>query len=205
MIFVALDGVACTTKSSILARLKHDSKYCVHLIDFKMLSDQLCLGVEPAIDSMIYLMFRDHYNNVDREKRNIFDREPASAMLYRLIFANCDDTTVYRYCKMVKSMGVYKNWRSLILVPRHGQEEIVVQMMKKRNNGIDWMNVEYVKRQKRVFTIWAEVMDYNIVYIDYEKSLDRQQDMVVKMVEDIFCEQQQPLWRRIINKLYKIK
>ncbi|QOD39978.1 Maph15 [Matsumuraeses phaseoli granulovirus] len=187
--FYSLDGVACTTKSTILSRLDRDYRYNVHLIDYKEISDQLGLRNDPTLDGIIYLMYRDNYKVPKNFCRHVFDREPTSALLYRFVQFNSDDATVRKYCTLVKKMGVNKHWTSIILLPRQGQEDIVVELMKKRNNGIDWLNVEYVKRQCRIFTIWADVMDYDVVYIDYNKNLHEQQTNIINKIHEMCCHE----------------
>ena len=188
--FIALDGVACTTKSTILNRLAKTNKYTVHMVDYKEVSDLLNLGEDPVLDGMIYTMYRASFTKhetVDGTK-HIFDREPASALLYRMIFADSNTEQITRYCELLKRVKEAQStkYESIILMPKCGQEHIVVGMMTKRGNGIDWLDVEYVRRQCKVFTIWAQVMNYKIMYVDYTKNLDEQQTRICEEVEKRF-------------------
>nr|AUF82026.1 hypothetical protein [Cryptophlebia leucotreta granulovirus] len=188
--FIALDGVACTTKSTVLSQMAKMNKYSVHMIDYKEITDLLHLNKDNILDGMIYMMYRFNYQVKNTNRRHLFDREPTSAILYRLIFSDHDDETIEMYCNIIKCLKNQQReqWKSIILVPCYGQESVVVDMMTKRNNGIDCLNEEYVHRQRHVFLIWARVMDYKIVYIDYNKNLDIQQESIKKYLENMFDE-----------------
>nr|AIU36805.1 ORF16 [Cydia pomonella granulovirus] len=191
--YLALDGVACTTKSTILSHMAKQDGYTVHLIDYKEITDLLKLGEDPIVDGMVYMMYRCNYTvqKPRAQSAYLFDREPASAIIYRLIFSKHDDATIQNYCNIMKRLKQthIQQWQSIILLPCFGQEQLVVEMMTARNNGIDWLDVEYVNRQRRVFLIWAHVMDYMVVYIDYTKNLDEQQQKVCSMIESAFSSE----------------
>lgn len=188
--FIALDGVACTTKSTILERLAKTNQYIVHMVDYKEVSDMFGLGEDFVLDGIIYTMYRASFTKhetVDGTK-HIFDREPGSSLLYRLIFTDASIEQITKYCKLLKRVKETQStkYKSIILIPKCGQEHIVVSMMKVRGNGIDWLDVEYVRRQCKVFTIWAHVMKYKIIYVDYTKNLDEQQTKICEEIEKCF-------------------
>lgn len=184
--YLAIDGVACTTKSTILQRLNADDRYCVHMSDYKEVCDMLKLGADRVLDGMVYIMHRLTLIDADKLRRNVFDREPASSVLYRLVFDDATPETINKYCNIILKTGINKKWRSIILLPCDGQDHLVVEMMKKRNNGYDWMDLEYVQRQRKVFKIWAFVMGYDVFYIDYTKDLTVQQDEIIAKIHDLF-------------------
>ncbi|AKN80773.1 hypothetical protein [Diatraea saccharalis granulovirus] len=187
--FFALDGVACTTKTTILKKLHKDniSQFRVHRVDFKEISDKLKLGADPALDSMLFIAYRSTYQ-VNKNYKNVFDREPVAGLLYRLIFLNSDEKTIEKYCTYIKMMKINRGWKSIILLPIDGQEDIVVNMMLLRNNGIDWLDPEYVRRQTKVYKIWARVMNYDVVYIDFTKNITEQQDFIITKLINLCLE-----------------
>lgn len=188
--FVALDGVACTTKSTILNRLATTNKYNVHMVDYKEVSDLLHLGEDPVLDAIIYTLYRSSFTKHETldGSKHLFDREPGSSLLYRLIFNNASVETITKYCELLKRVKETQSTKyvSLILMPKSGQEDIVVNMMTKRGNGIDWLDAEYVRRQCKVFTVWARVMNYKIMYVDYMENLEAQQDKICKEIDKLF-------------------
>ncbi|UXX41826.1 nicotinamide riboside kinase [Psilogramma increta granulovirus] len=188
--FITLDGVACTTKSTILKRLAKTNKYTVHMSDYKEVSELLELGEDTVLDAIVYTMYRSAFTKHETLKcsKHIFDRDPASSLFYRMVAANSSTEQITKYCKILKSVkeAQHTKYESIILIPMSGQEEIVVSMMTQRGNGIDWLDVEYVRRQCKVFTIWAQMMNYKIIYIDYTKNLYEQQTKICEEVEKRF-------------------
>lgn len=198
-VLLALDGTAATTKTTILTRIMDRGGCRVHFEDYKEISDFMGLGENSVMDGVLYLMWRNERAHFG--KRNLFDREPASTLLYRLVAADADEQTVRRYCQKVKRYGLNKNWRSVILLTVPGQEQLVVRAMAARNNGIDWLDAEYVVRQNRVFETWAEVMGYPCVYVDYTRDLGAQQLAVMKLVDAMFDEYNPLNWR---ERLFRV-
>lgn len=185
--FFALDGVACTTKTTIAKRLGQTPGWVAHLDDYKELSDKFQL--DAASGGMLFATYRmqvDAAHLRDTNNVHLFDRQPMSALVYKLIHEKADDETIVRAFEACARMGQTKNYASLVLVAKEGTERAVVAAMKRRNNGIDVLTEEYVRQQTKVFCMWAHAFDYPLFYVDYSRSLDDQQasvtDFIMKQV-----------------------
>ncbi|AUF81621.1 nicotinamide riboside kinase 1 [Malacosoma neustria nucleopolyhedrovirus] len=189
---MSLDGVACTTKTTILKRIMEDladsDRIRVHLSDYKEASDILQMNPrEPVLNGMSYIIYRLNMGEqYDSTKIHLCDRQPASAMIYYMIFNNYDDEKVIEYFTWMKRNRLTEVWKSIILLPKAGQEKLVKNMMVKRANGVDVCTEKYVSDQRRVFELWAKIMNYPVVEIDFEQPLESQQrniiDQVYKMI-----------------------
>lgn len=182
MKLIALDGTAATTKTTTLKSLQR--VYNVHFEDYKEVSDEMQLGTDRVSDQFLYLLYRKR--TVYTSGNHLFDRDPISTLLYHFIFDNTDDNVIEKYCGLIKKYGLNEGWESLILMTAPGQESLVVEVMTKRGNGIDLLDEHYVKRQNRVFEIWARIMNYRTYYIDYERNLGEQQEEIKCILADMF-------------------
>jgi len=185
---MSLDGVACTTKTTILTRIMEDvvvsDRICVHLSDYKEASDALQMNPqEPTLNGMSYILYRSNAGEeYESTKIHVCDRQPASAIVYYMIFNNYDDEKIVEYFTWMKRNRLTEAWNSLILVPKAGQEKLVKNMMVARANGVDICTEKYVVDQRRVFMLWAEIMNYPVVEVDFEQPLELQQRIIIDKV-----------------------
>lgn len=184
--FFALDGVACTTKTSMLKKFEELPNFSVHYCDYKEISERYKLTT--SLSGMMYGMHRmrsDETSAVDGH-HNVFDRQPASALLYQCIFNNCDDEELQKNFDTIEALKLSRNYKSIIMLIEPGQESLVVDMMRRRNNGIDIMTEEYVRRQNHVFRAWARFNNYVTFTIDFKKNLNAQQDELFEIILNVF-------------------
>jgi|WetSurMetagenome_2_1015567.scaffolds.fasta_scaffold13879_3 hypothetical protein len=188
MVFIALDGVAATTKTTVINKLR--DTYHVHLNDYKDVGDKLRLCPDDKmLNGLVYLLSRSlDYEHLGSRRRHLFDREPCAALLYHLIHNDRPDKEVEALARMVKFYNLNSHWRSLILLTLPGQEQLVVNVMIKRANGLDDYTVDYVKRQNRIFKIWVRIMNYPTYVVDHSKDLARQQEEIQNILHDMFEE-----------------
>lgn len=185
---MSLDGVACTTKTTILKSIMKDSavsdRICVHLSDYKEASDTLQMNPrEPTLNGMSYILYRSNASEqYDSSKSHLCDRQPAAAIIYYMIFNDYTDERIVEYFAWMKRNGLTEGWKSLIVLPKEGQEKLVKDMMVTRANGVDLCTEKYVVDQRRVFLLWAQVMNYPVVEIDFEQPLEPQQRRIVEHV-----------------------
>nr|AHN92054.1 hypothetical protein AsGV015 [Agrotis segetum granulovirus] len=202
MKYFAIEGLAATTKTTILKQL--EGKFCVHLTDYKEIREQLQLTESKVLSEFVYLLYRLCDEVKTGSGRHIFDRQPVAAILYQLIHLNAPDSVVFRYARLIKYNNWNKNWFSLIILTKEGQEENVVETMVERDNGIDWAAKEYVLRQNRVFKIWADVMEYPVYYFDYKKDFNKQQKEIILIVKNLMNDYfPLPWYKKIINTFTK--
>lgn len=206
MVFIALDGVAATTKTTVISKLRHT--YKVHCADYKEVSEKLKLCAnDRTLNGLVYILFRsmDH-EHLKSGGRHLFDREPCAALLYHLIHNDRPDQEVEALAHLVKRSGLNSHWRSLVLLTRPGQEQAVVDVMVKRANGLDDYTVDYVKRQNRVFRVWACVMNYPTYVVDHSRDLDRQQEEIRLVLRDMFEEHcPMPWYKRCLRAVVPSK
>lgn len=197
MKLIAIDGVAATTKTTVLKKLQ--SCYKVHFVDYKEASDQFKLCDNKVLNGFLYALYRSRDHCITKG-RHLFDREPCAALLYQLVFNNSSDEEVEKYARVIKASGINERWQSLILLAAPGTEDVVVDVMVRRGNGLDWLDAEYVRRQNRVFKIWARVMGYSTYTVDHTKDLDRQQLEIEYIIRDMFQEYNPlPWYQRFVN------
>lgn len=168
-----IDGTCCLFKTSTLLKLKSEGvpvimgDYYEHSIGEPLLLNK---SKDPVTD-LIYQAFVSSHLKED----HVHDRLPFSNICYALIFAviNKEKTMedVKSYFKLMKGLEIFPpTWRSLILVS--SDPHAVLEQMKVRANGIDVLNINYVKIQDLVFECFAAEFDMPILKINVEKPLE---------------------------------
>lgn len=188
MVKFYIDGLASTTKTTILhlLRQKH-SDWNVRLTDFseciQTLKDERIADSKER-NTLIYVMLRCS-ETFDPLKINICDRHPAASIAYNFIFDPINFNEMKTERTFLKIKKLFPDWRGCILLPKDGQEKLIVKFMKKRNNGLDIFTEDYVTSQIRIYKIWAKIMQTPIRYIDFEKDLDIQQINLMTDIESM--------------------
>lgn len=190
---LSLGGVACTTKSTLLGKLRKYMNITVHLSDYKELHDKY--KFDHRVGSLLYASHRYMTDRNDDDDDydswltlHVYDRHPLEALIYDTMNQqiNLEDT-----CKIFKQcveMGFMQNWKCIIVRVKPGTESYVVSMMKKRNNGIDRMDEQYVRDQNERFGAFAKCVGADEYVIDCSGNIN---------------EQQKELERYIANMVYK--
>lgn len=58
--------------------------------------------------------------------------------------------------------------------------------MLRRDNGLDWYDVEYVRRQNLAFKLFAEYFNLRVYEIDFDQSWTDQQEEVLQIIVNIY-------------------
>ncbi|CAK1579814.1 unnamed protein product [Parnassius mnemosyne] len=191
--FIALEGLACTFKTTLLKRFAAtNKKVTVHLSDFAEVIQELDLQNKKTAP-LIYTAARVAEMAKCSAGVHIFDRVAITSVLYTHIFNEDDDDarhdSILADCASLKKSGLMADWgRTLIMLTKPGQEDELVENMRKRGNGLDWLSVEYVRRQNQVFKIFAEQFGLPVYELDLAKSWTDQQDEIVKFLWDMCLE-----------------
>ncbi len=170
---IYIDGVACLGKTSFL--LETQEKYgkdTVKLTDFYQFQEIIKLPKE-LVDSGYNCWFRQQTNE-DESKTLIIDRSTYSNFIYSMIFKNIPLEDGRKYLQQLKESSQDSSNETshekldviLFIVPKPGQEEMVLELMIKRNNGIDVLSLDYISSQINFFKMAAEVLDMPIFEID---------------------------------------
>ncbi|ACI28765.1 agip63 [Agrotis ipsilon multiple nucleopolyhedrovirus] len=185
---LSLGGVACTTKSTMLSKLKNHSNLTVHLSDYKELHDKH--HFDHRVGSLLYAA---HRYMTDGEASSclsldVYDRHPMEALVYDTMNKgiNLEDTgKIFNQCV---DIGLTRNWKCIIMRVKPGTEAHVVGMMRKRNNGIDRIDDKYVREQDERFGVFAKCVNATEYVIDCSGNID---------------EQQRELQQYMLNLIYK--
>lgn len=185
-VIVALDGVACTTKTTMLKKMAH--KMIVHFDDYHEKS--VAFNWERTNGTgFIYtaVRFASLQKELDMGDVHLFDRNPLSSLWYAHVFApEFDEKTLVDECTNFKRTKLHEIWKNtIILLVKDGQEDMVVEKMKVRGNGIDVLTREYVIRQNIVFRVVAREFNYTTFVIDYTAPLTDQQENVIAFINSI--------------------
>ncbi|AHH82674.1 NRK-1 [Buzura suppressaria nucleopolyhedrovirus] len=181
---LAVGGVAGTTKTTILSKLKDNvDNIIVHLVDYKELHDRF--QFDRNAGELLYVSYRMNMDMVhanDYDHVHVFDRHPLESLVYHSIYRQLDDETAMSTFKSSYSMGLHEAWQSLILTPEEGTDKIIENQMKIRNNGIDTYSAEYVRLQRRRFDAWRVAIGCEMFVIDWRENMDAQQTRLVETI-----------------------
>lgn len=184
--FLVLDGVACTGKTTTLRQLNNRPDCRIHLSDLYEIS--VAVGLTRNFsDSLIYTAIRGarYHPAVEPDLVHYFDRSNVSSVLYAHVFQpTFSPELLEKDCVILKKCGIMEPWtNTLILLCKEGQEELVVEKMTARGNGLDVLSVDYVNVQNRAFKVWAKVFGYPTYTIDFTQPFDKQQEEIVEILD----------------------
>nr|QGX02317.1 pnk [Mamestra configurata nucleopolyhedrovirus A] len=195
---LALGGVACTTKTTILKKLGKREGITVHFTDYKELHDKY--QFDHRVGSLLYAAHRFK----DYERLNgmncgvhVFDRHPMEALVYETANKNIslDDTeTIMRQCV---DMGFMQHWKCLVIRIKPHTESHIVRMMRKRNNGIDRVDATYVTEQNARFGVFAKVVGADEYDIDCSGNIGEQQGEIERYIMSLINK-----WHVVDDSLY---
>lgn len=159
---IYLDGVACMGKKTLLRKLDSEL-YSVKLFDyadFKAFMSRTQIHTEKE---NTYSMW--HTPDIDR---GFVNRSPYSAKLYKLVYELLDNNTIKPDGFDERLHAIQASHMTVIFLPTNEESyPHIVEKMKRRANGIDRINIEYVRAQTIVFTEYARFNNLLIVYIDF--------------------------------------
>lgn len=192
--YVALDGVACNFKTSSLTQLHN---MCPDIIpmycDYAEFNNQyghkdIGNGMQtrhlPEFNSIYTAWFRQQ----SYELNAVYDRFPSSSLLYSLIFRRATDAEYLAVFAMMDEFKLLQQWKILVILPKEGDETLVLQAMIKRANGIDDLSVDYVLEQRKAFKMFADYFNLKIVYVSFtnvQKSINEICESLNDMIDTI--------------------
>lgn len=181
---LALSGVACTTKTTILKRLREfDDSIVIHLEDYKELYDRF--AYDNRVGGMLFAAYRsknDEFHKNDYKKVHVFDRQPMEALVYHTIYQEMDKKSMCEAFRVCRNMGLCDGWQSIVFKTPVETDFKIVDMMKKRDNKIDTQSVDYVRRQNDAFETWCDSMNYDSVQMNVVGNIDEQQRFVIDTI-----------------------
>jgi DNA 3'-phosphatase len=182
---LALDGVACTTKTTVLKLLaQRHRNVCVHFDDYKELHSRY--GFDHRVGGILFTSCRSRRDEEWRRdvgRVHVFDRQPSSALVYGCIHQGLTEDETRAQFDINKRMGAVNDWRSVVVLAKAHSEHAVVKMMRKRDNGIDDLSVRYVTVQNEAFTAWAHINEYHPFEFDCAGDIQYQQNELVGLLE----------------------
>ncbi|ADD73826.1 ORF117 [Lymantria xylina nucleopolyhedrovirus] len=185
---LALSGVACLTKSTILRKLEARKDFCVHMLDYKELYDKF--NFDLRVGPLLATAYRCTHDRAtatggEYDRIHIFDRLPTESVVYGAIAQGLSEEDSRRVYEKCLEMNLHENWRSVVLMAAPDTESLVTEKMKRRANGIDCMNEQYVLAQNKHFKIWHETMNAPAVEIDWRSDMEAQQTKVINLIHDL--------------------
>ncbi|QYC92679.1 Nicotinamide riboside kinase 1 [Trabala vishnou gigantina nucleopolyhedrovirus] len=198
---LALGGVACTTKTTILNKLAKHHNIVVHLNDYKELHDKY--NFDHRVGGILFSALRiknDCMHANDYDNVHVFDRHPMESLVYATMHNGIDDESTLETFNVCKRMGLFDNWNFVLLTPASNSEMEIVKMMKRRDNKIDKYTIDYVTEQYRKFQLWRTVTKAETIAVDLRADIGLQQDRIVaRIVNKIFRD-----WMCFPDKMYRL-
>ncbi|ABM45763.1 unknown protein [Spodoptera frugiperda multiple nucleopolyhedrovirus] len=173
---LALGGVACTTKTTLLKKLdKKSNNISVHLSDYKEFNDEY--KMDHRVGSLFWIAHRlmTDDRDVDNKTLNVYDRHPMESLVYEAIRRDINLEDSCKIFEQSAKMNFFDDWKLVFLRVKPGTESHVVKMMRKRNNGIDLITEDYVKKQNERFEQMTRYYNAYEYVIDFSKDLAQQQ------------------------------
>ena len=202
---ISLCGVCCVGKSSILNSLRENDKFHVIMSDFLENTQRLPLfrkkHTNLGIQCLYSIYMRDSYTvdrTVDPGHANLFlhDRDFKSDLFYDAVMKEMENRgtglqmleTIFGEPFFFKTLNVPTIF--MILAPE--VEPLVLKQMRKRNNGLDLMSLDYVSAQNRVFTYmqkFSPTFNYHFIQLEKDKIYTHQvYEMVKEKIRTIAIE-----------------
>lgn len=160
---IFLEGVACIGKTSLLRRLA--SQYTVGFHDYAEYRE--LTGGDPGKNYTSW-----HADKTKLIERGFIDRSPYANDLYTLVYDvlnnKCKKPDDFDERLRAIPVTKYPNEMTIIFLPANEESyPVMVENMKKRANGIDRLDIEYVRAQTIVFREYAVYNNLFVVYIDF--------------------------------------
>nr|ARX71994.1 dutpase-like protein [Erinnyis ello granulovirus] len=156
-------GTACLFKSTIISNLKSQG-YKAKVGDYKETCDKYSF-LKNKVDDPIMSVIYNAYTILNEKEDAVHDRCVIDAIVYDCLFKNVDvaDFSVYmERFKLLNEDWLKSNYFLFVVA---GDEAKTLERMIKRNNGIDLMTIDYVKKQNMYFTLAANILGKEIIPI----------------------------------------
>nr|AOL56964.1 hypothetical protein [Chrysodeixis includens nucleopolyhedrovirus] len=194
---LSLGGVACTTKTTILKQFIQDKmpNIVVHLDDYKELHDRY--NFDHHIGSELFAAYRNA-NDVafknDYQNVHIFDRHPMESLVYSTIRQKLGKVSATTCILTAWIWDFTTTGKSIIMRTHPSNDDLFVDMMKKRDNKIDAYTVGYLREQNNRFSLWSDAANATEIFINLKNN----------NIEDL-TEQQKNIKQFIMNQIYNAK
>lgn len=203
-----IDGTACLGKTTLLKKLE----FAIPVLKGDYLENcrENPIWLSKSFNPMLSTLY-DHFCWSRAKPLCLMDRTPVAAMLYDLIFKDSFELSFEDWVSETTPMlvsftvlpQIYSNWHGLINI-FNGNEDIMVERMKKRNNGIDSdftsfsenptavleKHRQYVMRQNFLFSKLKELLPNSRLVLceeDMGKSRELQLRVLVEYVFIYYC------------------
>lgn len=156
-----VDGVSCLGKTTFIKSLgarglKLDFAERVQSYpDFKKKSQSHIMQIlyTSTFCHDVYSTILGQKNDDDEELPLFIDRSPVSEIAYELLFKHFNDEAVFESTFVhLENLDMFAKYPTIFLIPHLDHAAKIVEQMKKRQNGLDFMDKSYVERQIIVFT-----------------------------------------------------
>ena len=168
----------------MLKRLKNVLKNTeVHFTDYAEFMSLYKFKPLSAANSVLFSIWRfNEIKTYDKNLNHVCDREPISGYIYQLVFSDATLDEIEEHFIKFKDLNLNNDWFSFILVIKEGAEDEALEKMIKRNNGIDIIDIKYIKRQNEIFRLWAKIMGYPIFEVDFSNDFDEEQNNIINLI-----------------------
>lgn len=117
-----------------------------------------------------------------RTTAGIYDRSAFSVLIYQII-GKFLETNYLEIFNQIKELNlINENDKFLIILPLEKNYNTILQIMTKRNNGLDDLSIDYVKNQHKVFLEFANFFNFPTVIINHlepEHSIEKIQNTCI--------------------------
>ncbi|AGR56854.1 nrk1 [Hemileuca sp. nucleopolyhedrovirus] len=182
---LALGGVACTTKTTLLKKLKTFNNVVVHLDDLKEIHNRY--NFDRRIGELLFAAYRTKDTGSymrDYKNVHIFDRQPVESVVYSVIYQKMTDDESLKAIEVCKKMGLCDNWMSFVFVPADNSQDTLLLKMKQRANQLDMETIEYIEQQTKYFHIWSNVMGFEEITVDWNADINEQQNKILQTIHE---------------------
>ncbi|AGC36320.1 hypothetical protein TF1A_00106 [Chrysodeixis chalcites SNPV TF1-A] len=194
---LSLGGVACTTKTTILRQIVQDKipNVVVHFDDYKELHDRY--QFDHRMGSELFAAYRNANDTVfknDYMNVHIFDRQPMESLVYSSLRHKINKNISYYMYINSANMGLHDGWKSVILRTHPSNDELFVEMMKKRDNKIDMYTRGYIREQNNRFNLWSKAVDATELYVNLQNNDIKR-----------LTQEQNNIKNYIVNQIYNVE
>lgn len=168
---IFIDGVGCLGKTTAIQRMKDPkNKIDYLLMDYLEMTEKypifLKKFMQSEMEAAYSIKFMQEIIKTDPDFTYFVDRSPISGILYSIIIKlmngqiKNDSESILKELKCIEVLDKYN---INFIIPQEIHYYQILERMKKRNNGIDNMTLEYIDFQTKVFKLIGE--QYNIFMI----------------------------------------
>ncbi|ANF29753.1 ORF-105 [Catopsilia pomona nucleopolyhedrovirus] len=172
-------GTACLFKSTIISRL-HAQGFKTKAGDYKEACNKYSFLSNKAADQVMTTIY-NAYVILNEEEGAVHDRSVIDTIVYDCLFRNVPADKFITYIEKFKILNEKWLQSNYFIFVVAGDEAKTLERMIKRNNGIDMLTIDYVKKQNMYFTLAANVLGKEIVSIVEFSDME---NVVQKIIND---------------------